>query len=122
MCQCQMRKIVRVVMIVKVTKTLAHHVRVLVKKGSLSTDDCERPATGSWMFPFLVWSCSLPRTGKALVDDCGLTLQTRWRENAPKKEKFTLRLSSVAQKRLCLSSLIAIIIYPLSFNIYVSIN
>ena len=36
------------------------------------------------MFLFL----ALPRIGKALVDDCGLALQTRWRENAPKREKI----------------------------------
>ena len=75
---------------------------------SLSTDVREpRTATGSRMFPFLAWFCSLPRTGKALVDDCGLTLQTRWRENAPKREKYNFRLPSVAQKRWCLSSLIS---------------
>ena len=56
------------------------------------------------MFPFLAWFCSLPRVGKALVDDCGLKLQTRWRGNAPKREKFNFRLPSMAQKRLCLSS------------------
>ena len=49
------------------------------------------------MFPFLAWFFSLLRTGKALVDDCGLTLQTRWRENAPKREKLNFRLPSVAQ-------------------------
>ena len=64
-----------------------------------------RTATGSEIFPFSAWFCSLPWTGKALVDDCGLTLQTRWRENAPKREKFKFWLLSVAQKRLCLSSL-----------------
>ena len=32
------------------------------------------------MFPSIAGFCSLPRTGKALVDDCGLTLQPRWRE------------------------------------------
>ena len=36
------------------------------------------------MFPFLAWFCSLPRTRKALVDDCALMLQMRWRENSPK--------------------------------------
>ena len=56
------------------------------------------------MFPFLAWFCSLPRTEKALVDDCGLTLQTRWRENARKREKINFRLPFVARKRLCLSS------------------
>ena len=40
------------------------------------------------MFAFMAWVCSLPRTGKALVNVCGLTLQTRWRENAPKRENF----------------------------------
>ena len=46
--------------------------------GSLSTDVREsRTATGRRMSPFLAWFCSLPRTRKALVDDCGLTLQTR---------------------------------------------
>ena len=39
-------------------------------------------------FPFSAWFCSLPQTGKALVDDCGLTLQTRRGENALKREKF----------------------------------
>ena len=39
---------------------------------------------------------------------CGLTLQTRWRRNAPKSEKYNFRLTSVAQKRLCLSSLLSL--------------
>ena len=58
-----------------------------------------RTATGSRMFPFLAWFnfCPFPRTGKALVDD--LTLQTRWRENAPKRGKFNFRLLYVAQRR-----------------------
>ena len=80
------------------------HIPIL---GSLSTDICEpRTATGSQMFPFLAWFCSLPQTGKALVDDCGLTLQMQWPENAPKREKFKFQLPSVAQKHLCLSSLL----------------
>ena len=58
------------------------------------------------MFLFLARFCSLPRTGKALFDNCGLMLQTQWRENAPKREKFIFRQPYVAQKRLCLSSLI----------------
>ena len=75
---------------------------------SLSTDVREpRTATGSRMFPFSAWFYFSPRTGKALVDDCGLTLQTRWRENAQKREKFKFQLPSVAQKRLCLSSLMS---------------
>ena len=79
-------------------------------KGSLSTDVREpRTATGSRMFPFWAWFCSLPRTEKALVDDCVLTLQTRWRKNAPKTRKFNFRLPSVAQKHLCLSSLLKLI-------------
>ena len=41
--------------------------------------------------------CSLTRTGKAFVDDCGLTLPTRWGENAPKRETLYFRLPSVAQ-------------------------
>ena len=41
--------------------------------GNLNTVVREpRTATRSRMFPFLAWFCSLPRTGKALVDDCGL--------------------------------------------------
>ena len=39
------------------------------------------------MFPVLVWFCSLPRTGKAIVDDCDLTLQMQWRENARRRGK-----------------------------------
>ena len=61
-------------------------------------------ATGGRMFLVFIyklWFCSLPQRGKALVDDCELTLQTQWRENAPKKDKFNFRLPSVAQKRLC---------------------
>ena len=58
------------------------------------------------MFSLLVWFCSLPRTGKALVDNYGLTLQTCLRENALKREKFNFRLLSMAQKHLRLSSLI----------------
>ena len=38
---------------------------------------------------------------------CDSTLQTRLRQNAPKREKYNFRLTSVAQKRLCLRSLIA---------------
>ena len=77
------------------------------KIGILSTDVREpRTATGSRMFLFLAWFCFLPLTGKILVDDCGLMLQTLWCENAPKKETFNFRLPSVAQKCLCLSSLI----------------
>ena len=74
--------------------------------GSLSTGVFEpRTAAESQMFSFLAWFCSLPRTGKSLVlIVCGLMLQTRWRQNAPKGEKFNFRLPSVAQKRLCLSS------------------
>ena len=71
----------------------------------LSTDAREpRTATGSRMFPSLAWFCSLPRTGKALVDNCGLTLQPRWRENAPKKEKFNFRLPCGVQKTSMLST------------------
>ena len=40
---------------------------------------------------------------------CGSTLQTRWRRNAPKSEKYNFRLTSVAQKRLCLSSLLLLV-------------
>ena len=50
--------------------------------GNLSTDVREpRTETGSLMFPFLACFCSLPGTGKALVNYCGLKLQTRWRKN-----------------------------------------
>ena len=74
-----------------------------------STDVREpRTATGSRMLPFMTWFCSLPRAGKSLVDDCGLKLRTRWRENAPTRKKFKFRLPSAAQKRLCLSSLLMI--------------
>ena len=48
--------------------------------------------------PFLAWFYFLPGTEKFLVDDCGLTLQTRWRENVPKKERINFQLPSVAQK------------------------
>ena len=54
------------------------------------------------MFPFSAWFFSLPQTGKALVDDCGLMLQMQWRKNSPEREKFKFRLPSVAQKRLLL--------------------
>ena len=50
---------------------------------------------------------SLPRAGKALVDDCGLKLPTRCRVNASTREKFNFRLPSVAPKRLFLSSLLS---------------
>ena len=52
------------------------------------------------MFPFSALFTSLPRIRKALVDDCGLTLKTRWRENAPKRETFKFRLPSVAHSKL----------------------
>ena len=75
--------------------------------GSLSTDvRVRRTATASRMFLFLARFCSLPRTEKALFDNCGLMLQTQWRENAPKREKSIFRQPYVAQKRVCLSSLI----------------
>ena len=65
----------------------------------ISTDIREpQTATGSRMFPFSAWFSSLAWTGKALVDDCGVTLQTRWCENAPKREKFNFWLASVAKK------------------------
>ena len=58
-------------------------------KRELNTDVREtRTVTGSRMFPFLAWFCSLSRTGKALVDDCGLRLQTRRRKKAPKRGKI----------------------------------
>ena len=41
---------------------------------------------------------------------CDSTLQTRLRQNAPKREKYNFRLTSVAQKRLCLRSLIITIL------------
>ena len=76
----------------------------IVLIGSLSTDVREPwTATGSRMFPFWAWFCSLTQTGKALVDDCGLTLQTRWRENAPKREKFNFRLPSNSNARVKIS-------------------
>ena len=57
---------------------------------------------------FLFWSGFAPYHGQenSCVYVYGLTLQTRWRQNAPKREKYSFRLTSVAQKRLCLSSLI----------------
>ena len=59
---------------------------------------------------FLFWRGSAPvlRTEKALIDDCGLTLQTRWSENATKMEIFHFQWLSVVQKRLCLSSLVCL--------------
>ena len=77
--------------------------RELKQRHSWATDSNHN----SQMFPSLAWFYSLPRTGKALVDDCGLMLQTRWCKNAPKREKFDFRLPSVVQKRLCLSPLMS---------------
>ena len=75
--------------------------------GSLSTDvHGPKTVSRSHFFFFLAWFCSLPLTGKALVDDCGLKLQMRWCENPQKREKCNFRLPSVAQKHLCLSSLL----------------
>ena len=74
----------------------------------LSTDIREpRTATGSRMCPFLAWFCSLPQTGKALVDDCGSSLQTRLRENAPKRKKIQFPGAMHGSKCLCLSSLLS---------------
>ena len=64
-------------------------------------------ATGSGMFSFLAWFFSLPWTGKTLVDGGGLTLQTQWCAKAAKREKFNFQLLSMAQKYLCLSSLLS---------------
>ena len=56
--------------------------RATVVEG-LSTNVRElRTATG------VTGLCSLPRAAKALIDECGLNLQTRWRGNALKREKF----------------------------------
>ena len=51
-------------------------------KLSIDVREPLRTATGSRMFPFLRGFAPYLRTGKPLVDDCGTTLQTRWRENA----------------------------------------
>lgn len=85
------------------------NVRGEKKLGSFSTDIREpRTATGSKMFPFLAWFCSLPQTEKALVLIFGLTLQMWRHENAPISKKCNFQLLSMAQKRLCLSSLISL--------------
>ena len=59
---------------------------------------------------FLFWRGFAPFHGQENFTFyvCGLTLQTRWRRNTPKSEKYNFRLTSVAQKRLCLSSLISL--------------
>ena len=62
------------------------------------------------MFPFLGWFCSLPRKGKALVDDGGLMLQTQWCKKNFKQGKINLWLLSVAQKIFVLK--FPIIKYP----------
>ena len=58
---------------------------------------------------FLFWHGFAPYhgIGKSLVDDCGLTLQTQWLGNAVKRDKFNFQLPSMAQKRLCLGSLLS---------------
>ena len=56
-------------------------------------------ATGSRMFRFCCGFAPCHGQEKH-IDDCGLTLQTRWRENAPKMDKFNFRFPSLAQKRL----------------------
>ena len=43
----------------------------------------------AWPPSYFSLATGLPRTGKALVDDCGLMLQTPWRENAPKKNSIS---------------------------------
>ena len=57
---------------------------------------------------FLFWRGFAPYNGQenSCFNVCVLTLQTRWPQNAPKREKYNFRLTSVAQKRLCLSSLL----------------
>lgn len=53
---------------------------------------------------FLSWCGFAPhnRREKLLLDDCGLMLQTRWCQNAPKRKNSTVGWLSVAHECLCL--------------------
>ena len=62
---------------------------------------------GNWK-SFVCFSahfCSSRWMEKLLLDVCGLTLQTWWCQNAPKRKKINFQLPSVAHEGLCLSSL-----------------
>ena len=97
----QFKKLVAGIVGVRMDRSASNFLPPMSNNRSLSTDVREpRTATIRRTFPFMAWFCPLPRTGKALVDVCGLMLQTRWRANVPKREKFNFRLPYVAQKRL----------------------
>ena len=86
---------------------LSQRYKAVESLGSLSTDVREpRTATGSGMFPF--WRVFAPHNGreKLLLDICGLTSQTRYHPNAPKRKKFYFWLPSMSHECLCLSSLL----------------
>ena len=74
--------------------------------GSLSTDVFEpRTSTGSLYFSFCTFSCPTNELPSSHFSIYNLIFSAKSELYAPKRWSFDFRLTSVAQKRLCLSSL-----------------
>ena len=88
------------------------------ESGSLSTDVFEpRTSTGSLCFSFSTFSCPTNELPSSHFNIYNLIFSTKSELYAPKRRSFDFRLTFVAQKRLCLSSLILAMdppgIYPI---------
>ena len=81
---------------------------IFFKVSFFSREKRHLQSTAHIMFSFLAWFCSLPRTGKALVWISVVNVTNRMTLKRTKNEnnKFNFGLPSVAQKPLCLSSLV----------------
>ena len=75
--------------------------------GSLSTDVFEpRTSTGSLCFSFSTFSCPTNELPSSHFSIYNLIFSTKSELYAPKRRSFDFRLTSVAQKRLCLNYLL----------------
>ena len=80
---------------------------VRLKLESLSTDVFEpRTSTGSLCFSFSTFSCPTNELPSSHFSIYNLIFSTKSELYAPKRSSFDFRLTSVAQKRLCLSFLL----------------
>lgn len=74
---------------------------------------CEpQMATGSQMFPFLVWFCSSQQKGKALVGRLWLDVTNTMVSKCSKKEKFNCRLVVRGSRMSVLISSLMCILIP----------
>ena len=83
------------------------HYAGLTSGRSLSTDVFEpRTSTGSLCFSFSTFSCPTNELPSSHFSIYNLIFSTKSELYAPKRRSFDFRLTSVAEKRLCLSSLL----------------